>query len=181
MKKIKRRILTVLFFVIFILMGSISLATFQNLKIEESQKENRIQEMLSQTVYLTKEEQETLNLINEYRIKNGLEELKPLASLNKTAQEKAKDLVNNEYFSHYSKNLGTPFEMLKSNNIEYEIAGENLAGNSSPQKAVEAWINSKTHRENILEKKFNYTGICVIESPVYGKMFVQLFIGIAKN
>lgn len=34
------------------------------------------------------------------------------------------------------------------------------------------------HRDNILEQNFNYTGICVIDSPIYGKVFVQLFIGI---
>ena len=70
--------------------------------------------------------------------------------------------------------------MLKANQVDYDIAGENLAGNMTSKKAVESWINSKTHRENILEERFNYTGVCVIESPVYGKIFVQLFIGIEE-
>lgn len=178
MKKIRRKLLTVLFFVIFILMESISLATFQNARVEELEKDERIQEMLVQTVELSEEEQETLDLVNEYRRQNGLEALKPLARLQKTAKLKAKDLVENEYFSHDSKQLGTPFEMLKVNQVAYDIAGENLAGNIAPKKAVESWINSKTHRENILEERFNYTGICVIESPIYGNVFVQLFIGI---
>lgn len=73
---------------------------------------------------------------------------------------------------------GTPFAMLHNNGIEYRIAGENLAGNISPEKAVEAWINSELHRDNIEEKNFEYTGICVIESPKYGKVFVQIFLGI---
>lgn len=177
MKKI-RRLLTILFFVIFILMESISLATFQNVRIEETQKKEKIQEMIVQAVELSPEEQEVLDLINQYRKQNGLEALKPLAKLQQTAKLKAKDLVDNEYFSHNSKQLGTPFEMLKANQVDYDIAGENLAGNITPEKAVESWINSKTHKENILEEKFNYTGVCVIESPVYGKVFVQLFIGI---
>ena len=115
-----------------------------------------------------------------YRIQNGLEVLKPLARLQQTAKLKAKDLVENEYFAHDSEQLGTPFEMLKANQVDYDIAGENLAGNMTPEKAVESWMNSKTHKENILEERFNYTGICVIESPVYGKVFVQLFIGIEE-
>lgn len=178
MKKIRRRLLTILFFVIFILMESISLATFQNVRIEETQKKEKIQEMIVQAVELSPEEQEVLDLINQYRKQNGLEALKPLAKLQQTAKLKATDLVENGYFSHYSKQLGTPFEMLKANQVSYDIAGENLAGNITPEKAVESWINSKTHKENILEEKFNYTGVCVIESPVYGKVFVQLFIGI---
>ncbi len=68
--------------------------------------------------------------------------------------------------------------MLRNNKISYKIAGENLAGNTTPKKAVEAWINSTSHRENILEEDFTYTGIYVIESKTYGKIFVQLFIGI---
>ena len=68
--------------------------------------------------------------------------------------------------------------MLKSNNIQYTIAGENLAGNINSNKAVEAWINSPTHKANILEEEFKYTGISVIESPVYGKVFVQIFLDI---
>ena len=68
--------------------------------------------------------------------------------------------------------------MLKNNGVTYKIAGENLAGSTTPEKAVEAWINSPSHRDNILEDRFEYTGIYVIESPVYGRIFVQLFIGI---
>ena len=74
--------------------------------------------------------------------------------------------------------LGTPFELMDKTGIYYNVAGENLAGNISPEKAVEAWINSPAHRENILDKEYTYTGIAVMDSPVYGKVFVQMFIGI---
>ena len=50
MKKIRRKLLTILFFVIFILMESISLAAFQSAKAEELDRDERIQEMLVQTV-----------------------------------------------------------------------------------------------------------------------------------
>ena len=145
----------------------------------DSQSEIQNEIILEQEdVYLCYEEQETLDLINRYRTANGLGELKAISSLQEVAKLKAEDLVNNNYFSHTSENLGTPFEMLKDNGISYKIAGENLAGNTTPKRAVEAWINSETHRNNILEEKFDYTGICVIESPVYGKVYVQLFMGI---
>ena len=127
---------------------------------------------------MSDEEQKTLDLINEYRVQNGLSKLKPFSDLQDVAKLKAEDLVNNEYFSHTSAELGTPFKMLKDNEVTYKIAGENLAGSTTPEKAVEAWINSTSHRENILEERFEYTGIYVIDSPVYGSIFVQLFIGI---
>ncbi|MBQ2938060.1 MAG: hypothetical protein IJE05_04190 [Clostridia bacterium] len=181
MKISKRRIGILIIFVIFILLlESISIATYQNAiqgEAERNSVEERIEESLEKnTTELTAEEQETLNLINQYRKKMGLSELKPFFELQEVSKLKAEDLVENEYFSHTSPNLGTPFEMLQQNGIDYIIAGENLAGNVSPEKAVEAWINSPSHRDNILEGKFQYTGISVVESPIYGKVFVQLFI-----
>lgn len=177
MKVSRRNIVTLFIFVMFILIETISFATYQSTVQEEQEKKQVIEQMIKQEATLTQEEQETLDLINEYRKENGLSELKTFSKLQDVAKIKAEDIVNNEYFSHTSPNLGTPFEMLESNNVEYAIAGENLAGNITPQRAVEAWINSTSHRDNILESKYEYTGICVIESPIYGKVFVQLFVG----
>ena len=169
-------------FIIFILIEVISFATYKNAVLGQIEQNNTISAMKVkielEEVILSDEEQRTLDLINEYRVQNGLNELKPFSDLQDVAKLKAEDLVNNEYFSHTSATLGTPFEMLKDNDVTYKIAGENLAGSTTPEKAVEAWINSPSHRENILEERFEYTGIYVIDSPVYGSIFVQLFIGI---
>lgn len=178
MKVSKREIVTLCIFVIFILFESMSLATYQTTVAQAEEKKKVIQYMIEEKSDLTQEEQETLKLINEYRKQNGLSELRTFKRIQDIAQIKAEDIVKYEYFAHISPNLGTPFEMLQNNNINYTIAGENLAGNINPQKAVEAWINSPSHRKNILEEKYKYTGICVIESPIYGKVFVQLFIGV---
>lgn len=177
MKLLKRKIIIVLIFVILILIETVSLAFYQTVTIEENNKKQAMEIMTTEEGVLTPEEQETLNLINDYRKQNGLEELKAISKLQQVAKLKAQDIVDYEYFSHTSPNLGTPFEMLKQNEIDYTMAGENLAGNISPEKAVEAWINFPSHKENILEK-FEYTGICVVESPIYGKVFVQLFMRI---
>lgn len=63
------------------------------------------------------------------------------------------------------------------NKISYKTAGENIAGNSSNTKAVIAWMNSSGHKANILNSSYNYTGIGVVKSPKYGKIYVQMFIG----
>jgi len=67
--------------------------------------------------------------------------------------------------------------MLKNFGISYKTAGENIAGNSSNSAAVNAWMNSSGHRANILNGNYNYTGIGVVSSPKYGKVYVQMFIG----
>ena len=131
----------------------------------------------TQTSTLTSDEQEVFNLINQQRANNGLSALKIDNELQRVAKIKAQDMVNNNYFSHNSPTYGTPFEMIKKFGISYKTAGENIAGNSSNSGAVTAWMNSEGHKANILNSSFNYTGIGVVSSKTYGKVYVQMFIG----
>ena len=97
--------------------------------------------------------------------------------MQRVARIKAQDMVNNNYFDHNSPTYGTPFNMMKNFGITYKTAGENIAGNSSNSAAVTAWMNSSGHRANILNSSYNYTGLAVVSSPKYGKIYVQMFIG----
>lgn len=126
---------------------------------------------------MTSDEKEVFNLINEQRTKNGLSALKVDEEVQRVAKIKAQDMVNNNYFSHTSPTYGSPFDMLTNFKISYKTAGENIAGNSSNSGAVTAWMNSSGHKANILNSSFNYTGIGVVSSPKYGKVYVQMFIG----
>ena len=122
-------------------------------------------------------EEEVFNLINQQRTNNGLQALKMDSEVQRVARIKAQDMVDNKYFSHTSPIYGSPFDMLKSFKISYKTAGENIAGNSSNSEAVKAWMNSSGHKANILNSSFNYTGIGVVSSPTYGKVYVQIFVG----
>ena len=126
---------------------------------------------------MNSDEQEVFNLINKQRTDNGLTALKNDNEVQRIARVKAQDMVNNNYFSHQSPTYGSPFDMLKSFGISYKSAGENIAANSSNSGAVTAWMNSSGHRANILNSSYNYTGVGVVASPKYGKMYVQMFIG----
>lgn len=126
---------------------------------------------------MNKDEKEVFNLINKQRQSNGLPALKIDEEVQRVARIKAQDMVNNNYFSHTSPTYGSPFDMLKSFKVSYKTAGENIAGNSTNSGAVNAWMNSSGHKANILNNSFNYTGIGVVSSPKYGKMYVQMFIG----
>lgn len=125
---------------------------------------------------LNEDETAIYNLINAYRKENGLQDLKVSKDLQDVARIKAKDLLVAKEFSHTSEVYGSTFDIMKDRKIKYECAGENLAGNISSQKAVEAWVHSPSHKDNIVDKRYNYTGICVVNSEVYGKIFVQLFM-----
>lgn len=126
---------------------------------------------------LTADELEVFNLINAKRTSAGLSALRIDNEVQNVARIKAQDMVDSNYFSHTSPTYGSPFDMMKNFGIKYKAAGENIAGNSSNSGAVNAWMNSEGHRANILSNNFNYTGIAVVKSPKYGKIFVQMFIG----
>lgn len=129
------------------------------------------------SINLTSDETELLSIINSERQKNNLPNLEIDEELQNVAKLKATDIAQNNYFSHISPTYGTPFEMLKSHNISYKTASENIAGNSSIKSAFDAWISSDSHKENILSNDYNYTGIAVVDSIAYGKIIVELFVG----
>lgn len=126
---------------------------------------------------LTAEEQQMLNLVNAERQKQGLQPLQANLELTKVARVKAKDMIDNNYFSHQSPTYGSPFDMMKQFGISYRTAGENLAGNQTVEKAHNALMNSDGHRANILNANYTEVGIGIVAGGPYGKMFVQMFKG----
>lgn len=130
----------------------------------------------SSNIILSKDEQIFLNLINNKRIENNLPEFEIDETLLNLARLKANDIVENKYFSHTSPQYGTLFEMLDNQKVIYNKASENIARNINADSAIENLMNSESHKNNILSENFNYTGIGVINSFDYGKVFVEIFV-----
>lgn len=126
---------------------------------------------------ISQDEQSLLDLVNKARADAGAGPLSFDMGVVKTARLKAKDMVDNNYFSHQSPTYGSPFDMMKQFGVSFKTAGENIAGNSTVSGAFTAWMNSPGHKKNILNSSFNYNGIGIVDSPTYGKVLVQQFIG----
>ena len=118
-----------------------------------------------------------LEKINAIRIENGLPPLSIDSLLDSVANTKAKDMVENNYFSHNSPTYGTPFEMMQNAGVRYVNAGENIAGNNNIDAAIDSFLNSDAHKQNILSNAYNYIGIGIEPSNVYGYIIVLMFIG----
>lgn len=118
-----------------------------------------------------------LEKINAIRIENGLPPLSIDSLLDSVANTKAKDMVENNYFAHNSPTYGTPFEMMQNAGVTYIHAGENIAGNSNIDAAIDSFLNSDAHKQNILSNAYNYIGIGIEPSNVYGYIIVLMFIG----
>jgi uncharacterized protein YkwD len=116
-----------------------------------------------------------LTLTNQARESAGLAPLAYDKELCGAAYLKASDMVQNNYFSHHSEVLGSPFELLKKSGVVFNKAAENLAGNTTPEGAFYSWMDSDAQKANILNENYTRTGIGIYSSPVYGQVFVQLF------
>lgn len=138
---------------------------------------NMNQENTATSSELTKDEQTILNLVNNARREAGLNELKVDNQMMNVARLKSRDMEDNDYFAHTSPTYGTPFQMLTNFGVSYKTAGENIAGHSTAENAFNAWMNSAGHKANILNSNYNYTGIGIVSSNRYGKMFTQMFVG----
>lgn len=124
------------------------------------------------TVSAQTPEERVAELTNAERQERGKSRLIFSAELSKVAEEKARDMYNNGYFSHNSPTYGSPFQMLKSFGISYQKAAENIAeGYQSASEVVQAWMNSTGHRRNILNAEFNRIGV-----GYYQGYWVQMFI-----
>lgn len=118
-------------------------------------------------------------LTNSERSKYNLEPLVYNEQLADAAKKKAQNMFQNNYWSHYGPNGETPWEFILNENYQYEYAGENLAKNFLFSKGVvDAWMNSESHRENILRKEYTEIGFAVVNGILNGEettLVVQMF------
>jgi hypothetical protein len=110
---------------------------------------------------------EVFDASNQARKRFGAEPLNNNIQLMNAAQQKAEDMVQKRYFAHKSPDGAEPWDYFKKVDYSYELAGENLAiTNESVDKVVDGWLNSISHRDNLLNTKFQDTGIGIAN---YGK------------
>jgi len=121
--------------------------------------------------YLLKQNNLTANLntlniiteINKIRANYGLPPLNENPKLNVAALLKAQDMIEKDYFNHYSPEGKSPWYWITMAKYNYKYAGENLALNFfNDQEAVQAWLDSPTHKENILNPNYKETGVAVL-------------------
>ncbi len=118
-------------------------------------------------------------LTNEERIKHGLEPLTINNVLSQAAQLKAGDMFAFDYWSHQSPSGREPWSFLEEAGYNYRLAGENLARDFYGSEAVvQAWMESPTHRENIINSKYREIGVAVVDGTLGGiktTLVVQFF------
>ncbi|MCA9366666.1 hypothetical protein KC887_00170 [Candidatus Kaiserbacteria bacterium] len=120
-----------------------------------------------------------VDLTNDERATLDEAPLRRSAVLDAAAQMKANDMAKNEYFAHYSPDGISPWYWFKQAGYTYAHAGENLAIHfTDSSEVVEAWMNSPTHRENIVNSLYTEIGVGTAKGTYEGYdtvYVVQLF------
>jgi uncharacterized protein YkwD len=123
------------------------------------------------TFALNVAEKEMFGLHNETRKEYGLGPLCLSPVLTKAARARSQDMLNRDYFSHYTPGGVTVIDQLKRKGYysqepsDYHILGENIAmgGDGSDQDTPEhlftELMHSEGHRENILRGDFDEVGV----------------------
>lgn len=120
-----------------------------------------------------------INLTNASRQAFGLKPLSESLLLTQAAQAKAQDMLEHQYFAHNSPQGKTPWDFIRATGYQYLVAGENLAVNFTDAESVEqAWMNSPSHKANLLNKNYEEIGIGILSGQYRGRLatfVVQMF------
>jgi hypothetical protein len=113
--------------------------------------------------------QKVLDQTNNERKKAGLEPLQYNSVLAESAKKKAEDMFKNNYWAHNSPDGKTPWTFFDAVGYKYSVAGENLAKDFyDTDSLIKAWMNSPTHKANIIHAKYKEIGIAVVNGTLGG-------------
>lgn len=122
---------------------------------------------------------EVVTATNNMRLANGLFPLRPNFQLDAAAADKLSDMLSNNYFAHTSPTGVSPWSWIKKSQYVYSVAGENLAiGFFNANDTVLAWMNSPSHKANLLNVQYQDIGIAVGKGKIDGSegiVVVQMF------
>ena len=130
-----------------------------------------------------------LGLINAERAQAGVGPLAFDPTLGVIAQARSQDMIARHYFSHQipgAPGVHMVFDLLDRANVQYQMAGENIALNNyitvysmtqTVQQTNNDLMNSPEHRANLLEPKYTRLGLGMAFEPGTGKLILtEVFV-----
>jgi uncharacterized protein YkwD len=150
------------------LLVALSLAVLALIRFELQAQEKKPFEM-------SKAEKELVELTNAERKKNDLPPLKPGPRLFEAARKHSENMAKQKKLDHFLDKK-SPFERIKATGYQYYYAGENIAmGNLTLPQVMKGWMDSETHRKNILKTNFTEIGIGLAVDDAGDTWYTQVF------
>ena len=123
--------------------------------------------------------EEVINLTNKEREKAGLNQLETNSQLTEAALQKASYMFAKNYWAHTAPDGTEPWKFILDTNYKYRYAGENLARDfATPETVVSAWLDSPSHKDNLLSSRYQDIGVAVVKGELNGiqtTLVVQMF------
>lgn len=120
-----------------------------------------------------------IDLTNDERAEIAAAPLQRSSLLDAAAKKKAQHMAQNQYFAHFAPDGTSPWSFFKEVDYTYAHAGENLAIHfTDSSEVVDAWMDSPTHKANIVSTKYTEIGVGTAKGTYegYDTVFVvQLF------
>jgi uncharacterized protein YkwD len=121
-----------------------------------------------------------MELINKKRVQQGL----PVLNWNEKAAQIARlhseNMAHYKFFSHRGLDGLMVNDRADSISLDWRAIGENIAynrGYNDPAEfTVQRWMDSPSHKENILDRRWKETGIGIINAPDGTYYLTQVFL-----
>lgn len=122
--------------------------------------------------------------VNEFRREQHLVPLERRADLDAVARAHSEDMVRRAFFSHASPEGDTWVERLGSAGVSgFAMAGENVGQTSRADpnfEILEGWKLSPAHRENLVSRPMNATGVGIARAPDGRLFYTQLYLSFPR-
>jgi uncharacterized protein YkwD len=128
------------------------------------------------TFEISDDEQAILDLTNKARKKEKLPPLKASEALFKVARAHSANMAKQGKMEHVLDNKN-PAQRVKAGGYRYSYVGENVAaGNGwSLEDVFQVWMDSETHKKNILAREFREIGIGIARDDGTKLYYTQVF------
>lgn len=124
---------------------------------------------------------QTFELINKLRLDAGLEPLTWRDELAELARAHSEDMADRRYFSHRGSDGSMVDDRAEKKGISnWSAIGENIAFlrgfDDVAASAIQKWLESPTHKQNLLDKRWKETGMGVAVLPDGTYYITQVFL-----
>jgi uncharacterized protein YkwD len=119
-------------------------------------------------------QQEALRRVNDARRSHGCAPVTVNDRLIEAARRHAADMASRGYFAHRSPNGENAGDRVADAGYDWATYGENIArGQDSAAEVVDAWLDSPSHRENILTCAHSEVGVGLALNADHTPYWVQ--------
>lgn len=122
--------------------------------------------------------------VNDFRREQHLIALERRPELDAVARAHSEDMVRRGFFSHSSPEGATWVERLARAGVTgFTMAGENVGQTSraDPNREIlEGWKQSPAHRENLMSRPMNATGVGIASAPDGRLFYTQLYLSFPR-